>query len=146
MKSNASAREEEVQRFPGRYIDSGKSPIGECCDRIARYVMPFGRTFVITLPAVLISRFRSFAAILPTSPASGRLKRLAARVWLLNAKSVMRWSRSASTSARTRWFAQRSVLEAVARLYLFWRICSTIGSPRELIGPEQTFAVKGRSI
>ena len=33
--------------------------------------MHFGRTFVIALPAVLISRFRSFAAILPTSPASG---------------------------------------------------------------------------
>ena len=32
--------------------------------------MPFGRTFMITLPAVLISRFRSFAAILLTSPAS----------------------------------------------------------------------------
>ena len=38
--------------------------MGACCDRIARYVMPFGRTFVIALPAVLISRFRRF---LPTS-------------------------------------------------------------------------------
>ena len=28
MKSNASAREEEVRRFPGRYIDSVKSPDG----------------------------------------------------------------------------------------------------------------------
>ena len=32
--------------------------------------MPFGRTFVIALPAALISRFRSFAAISPTSPAA----------------------------------------------------------------------------
>ena len=28
MKSNAIAREEEVRRFPRRYIDSGKSPDG----------------------------------------------------------------------------------------------------------------------
>ena len=39
-----------------------------CCDRIARCVMPFGRTFVIALPAVLVYRFMSFAAILPTFP------------------------------------------------------------------------------
>ena len=31
--------------------------------------MPFGRTFVIALPTILISCFRSFAAISPTSPA-----------------------------------------------------------------------------
>ena len=69
--------------------------MGACCDRIARYAMPFGRTFVISLPAVLISHFRSFAAILLTSSALGRL---AARVWLLNAMSVMRWRRLASTN------------------------------------------------
>ena len=51
VKSNATAHEEEVRRFLGRYIDSVKSP-----DRITRYVIPFGRTFVIALPAVLISR------------------------------------------------------------------------------------------
>ena len=28
MKSNATAREEEVRKFPGRYIDSVKSPDG----------------------------------------------------------------------------------------------------------------------
>ena len=45
--------------------------MGECCDRVARCVMLFGRTFGIALPAVLISRFGSFIAILPTFPASG---------------------------------------------------------------------------
>ena len=35
---------------------------------VQRYVMPFGRTFMIALPSVLISRIRSFAAILPASP------------------------------------------------------------------------------
>ena len=88
MKSNATARAEDVQRFPGRYIDSDKTPDGRLLQ--SSRVMLFGRTFVIALPAVLISRLRSFAAILTTSPALGRLKRLAARVWLLNAKSVMR--------------------------------------------------------
>ena len=64
--------------------------MGECCDRVARCVMPFGRTFGIALLALLISCSASFAAISPTSPALGWLKRLVARVWLLNAKSVMR--------------------------------------------------------
>ena len=50
--------------------------------------MPFGRTFGIALPAVLISCSGSFVDILPTSPALGWLKRLVARVWLLNAKSL----------------------------------------------------------
>ena len=80
-------------------ISIPSSPLmGTCCDRFARYVMPFGRTFVIALPAVLISHFSSFAAILPTFPSLGRQKQLAVRVWFLNAKSVMRWSRSASTN------------------------------------------------
>ena len=64
--------------------------MGDCCDQVARFVTPFGRTFGIALPVVLISRSGSFVAILPTSPTLGWLKRLAARVWLLNAKSVTR--------------------------------------------------------
>ena len=82
VKTNATAREEEVRSFTDRYINSVKSPDGrvlqsnrEICD-----VMPFECTFVIALPAVLIFRSRSFAAISPTSPVLGRLKRLAARV------------------------------------------------------------------
>ena len=43
--------------------------MGACCERIARFAIPFGRTFVIALPTVLISRFRSFAVILPTEAA-----------------------------------------------------------------------------
>ena len=78
VKSNVTAREEEVRRFPGRYIDSVK--MDACCDRITRCVMPFGGTFEISLPAVLTSRFRSFAAILPTSPASERPKWLVVRL------------------------------------------------------------------
>ena len=64
VKKNSTARE-EVRRFPDRYIDSVKTPD----ERVLRSnrEMPFGRTFVIALPAVLISRFRSFAAISPTS-------------------------------------------------------------------------------
>ena len=87
MKSNATVRE-EVQRFPDRYIDSVKPPDGQLLQSNGK--MPFRRTFVIALPAVLISPFRNFAAILPTSPAMGWLKQLVASVWLLNAKSGMR--------------------------------------------------------
>ena len=105
---------------------------GVCCDRIVRYVTPFGRTFGIALPAALISRSGSFVAIWPTSPVLGRLKRLAARVWLLNAKSVMRWSRSASTSRRDKMVCPTKCTWGCRTcLCLFWRICSTIGSPRE---------------
>ena len=39
---------------------------GVCCDRVVRYVTPFGRTFGIALPAALISRSGSFVAISPT--------------------------------------------------------------------------------
>ena len=44
---------------------------GDCCVRVVRCVMPFGRTFGIALPAALISRSGSFVAILPTSPRLG---------------------------------------------------------------------------
>ena len=64
--------------------------MGDCCDRLVRFVTPFGRTFGIALPAVLVSRSGSFVAVLPTFPALGWLRRLAARVWLLNAGSVTR--------------------------------------------------------
>ena len=165
--------------------------------------MPFGRTFVIALPAVLISRFRSFAAISPTYLALGLLKRLVARVRLLNAKSVMRWSRSASsgldglpykvylrmshmfvpilTDMFNHWFAQGAIpgsvskggitllkkggrhvweglddyrpitllyteLKILARVYSLSLACRLQLVISDLIGPEQTYAVKGRSI
>ena len=43
--------------------------MGAWNDRIARCMTPFDHTFEIALSAVLICRFRSFAAISPTSPA-----------------------------------------------------------------------------
>ena len=63
VKSNATAREEEVRRFPGRYIDFVKSPDG----RVLRsnHEIPFGRNFVIALPAVLLQEFRSYLADSP---------------------------------------------------------------------------------
>ena len=174
---------------------------GDCCDRVARYVMPFGRTFGIALTAALISRSGSFVAISPTSPALGQLKRLAAREWLLNAKPVMRWSRSASTSHRgldglpyevylrmshmfvpiltdmfNHWFAQGAIPGSVTKGVItllkkggrhVWeglddyrpitllntelKILAKVFANclqlviSDLIGPEQTFAVKGRS-
>ena len=91
VKSNATAREEEVRKVPRSVHRICQDPgRASCCDQVVRYVTPFGCTFGIALPAALISRSGSFVAILPTSPVLGRLKRLAARVWLLNAKSVMR--------------------------------------------------------
>ena len=98
VKSNATAK--KCEGFPIGTSLLSRARTGDYYNRVARYVMPFGRTFGIALPAALISRSGCFAAISPTFPALGRLKQLAARVWLLNAKSVMRLSRSASTSRR----------------------------------------------
>ena len=68
MKSNATAREEEVRRFLGRYIDSVKSPDGRVlrsnreirdafrvhfCDRFAR------------CPDLPLQEFRSYLADFP---------------------------------------------------------------------------------
>ena len=159
--------------------------------------MPFARTFVIVLPAVLISLFRSFAAILPTSPAFGRLKRLVAKVWSLNALKQVGLNKSPGldglpykvylrishmivpilTDKFNRWFAQGaipgSVTKGVITLLkkggrLVWeglddyRVITLLKTELkilarvlanhlqiitcDLIGPEQTFAVKGRSI
>ena len=124
VKSNTTVREEEVRRFPDQ--------MSACCDQIARCMMPFGRTFMIALPTVLISRFRSFAAILPTSITSGWLKRLVTRMWLLNAKSAMHWSRSATTNRQDLMVCPTKCTWGCRTcLYLFWWICSTIGLPRE---------------
>ena len=71
VKSDATA----CEVFPIGISILSRLQMGDCCDRIARCVMLFGHTFVIALPAVLISGFRSFAAILPTSPALGWLRR-----------------------------------------------------------------------
>ena len=90
VKSNATAREEEVRRFPDRYIASVKTPDGRLLRSGREIRDAFRAHFRIALPAALISRSGSFVDILPTSPVLGWLKRLAARVWLLNAKSVMR--------------------------------------------------------
>ena len=82
VKSNVSAREEELRRFPDQYIGIlilSSLRMGACCERMARYVITFLVHFHDRFPAVLICCFRSFAAILPTSPVLGRSKRLAAR-------------------------------------------------------------------
>ena len=71
VKSNATAREEEEEGSPIGISLLLRPRMGDCCDRVARCVMPFGRTFGIALPAALISRSGSFVAISPTSPALG---------------------------------------------------------------------------
>ena len=84
VKTNATAREEKMRRFPDRYIDTVKSPDGRVlqanrCDAFrAHFRDRFARC-----PDLPLQEFRSYLADFPR-------KRLVARVWLLNAKSVMR--------------------------------------------------------
>ena len=85
VKSNETAREEEVRRFPDRYIASVKTPDGRLL-RSTREIRDAFRAHFRDR----FARSGSFVAISPTSPAFGRLKRLVVRVWLLNAKFVMR--------------------------------------------------------
>ena len=53
-----------------------------------RYVKPSGCIFMIVLPTYLITRIRSFAGILPTSPAFRRRKQLFTKGWLQSVKSA----------------------------------------------------------
>ena len=76
--------------FPHRCIESVKFPDGgvlwfnsEICDAFRV------RIFFISLPACLISCFRSFAVILPISSAFERRKQLPVNVWLQNGNSKM---------------------------------------------------------
>ena len=90
VKSNATAREEEVRRFPERYIASVKTPDG-CLLRSGREIRDaFRAHFRDRFARCTDLPLREFRSYLADFPALGRLKRLAAGVWLLNAKSVTR--------------------------------------------------------
>ena len=173
--------------------------MGACCDRLTRCVMPFGCTFVIALPAVLISRFRSFVAILPTPPASGRLKWLVAitECEVRDALKQVGLNKSPGlyglpyevylrllhmfvpilTDMFNHWFAQGAIPGSVTKGVITllkkgdWHVWEGLDDYRpitllntelkiwarvlanrlqlvicDLVGPELTFAVKGRSI
>ena len=64
MKSNATAREEEVRRFPGRYIDSVKSPEGRLL-RSNREIRAHFRDRLARGPDLLLQEFRSYLADFP---------------------------------------------------------------------------------
>ena len=89
VKTNATTRE-EVRRFPDRYIDSVKTPDGrlqrsshEMRDAFrAHFRDRFARCTDLTL--------REFRSYLADFHRLGGLKRLVARVWSLNAKSMTR--------------------------------------------------------
>ena len=63
VKCNVFVREEEVRRFPHRYIEFFKFLDGHALGRIVRCTMPFGRTFVIALLAV--HEFHSYLTDFP---------------------------------------------------------------------------------
>ena len=103
-----------------------KKMLSFCSGRVPIYVHPcFYRSLKLKYPS-------RFSAILLTSPTLERPKRLAARGWLLNTKSMMRWSRSASTNRQDQMvYPTKCTWGCCTCLCIFWKICSTIGSPRE---------------
>ncbi len=109
--------------------------------------MPFGRTFGIALPAALISRSGSFVAISPTSPvfnhwfAQGAIPGSVTKGVITLLKKGCRhvWEGLDDYRPITLLNTELKILARV----LANRLQLVIS---DLIGPEQTFAVKGRSI
>ena len=68
VKSNATAREEEVRRFPDRYIDSVKTPDGRLlrssCEMRDAFRAHFRDRFVCR-PDLPLQEFRSYLADFP---------------------------------------------------------------------------------
>ena len=86
MKTNATAREEEMRNILDRYIDSVKTPDGRVQRSNREMRDAFWAHFrdrFARCPDLPLQEFHSCLADLP-------LKQLVVRVWLLNAKSVMR--------------------------------------------------------
>ena len=90
VKSNVTAREEEVRRFPDRYIDSVKTPDGRLLRSSGEMRDAFRALFRDRFARCTDLPLREFHSYLADFPALGWLKRLVARVWLLNVKSVTR--------------------------------------------------------
>ena len=68
VKLNATAREEEVRRFPGRYIDSVKSPDGRVLQSNREIRDAFRAHFrdrFARCPVLLLREFRSYLADFP---------------------------------------------------------------------------------
>ena len=63
VKCNAFCMRKKCEDFPIGASISSSLRIGTRYSRIVRCATPFGRTFVVALPAILTFRFRSFAAI-----------------------------------------------------------------------------------
>ena len=85
MKTNATVREEEVRKFPDRYIDSVKTPNGRMLQSSLEMRDAFRAHFhdrFARCPDLPLQEFHSYLADFP------RLG--VARLWLLNGKSVMR--------------------------------------------------------
>ena len=202
MKTNATAREEEVRRFPDRYIDSVKTPDG-CVLQSNREMRDAFRAHFRDLfarcPDLPLQEFRSYLADFPrfgvaeAASCEGVVTECKVRDALkqvglnkspgldgLPYKVYLRQSHMfvpILTDMFNHWFAQRAILGSVTKGVItlpkkggkhVWeglddyrpitllntelKILARVLANRlqlvisDLIGPEQTYAVKGRSI
>ena len=112
MKCIMFEYEEEVPRFSHRYIVS----------QVPGWALAMVKAWDAqglsgTLPwSLYLLSWSTGSGVLLTSSAFRKRKQLAASVWLLNTKSVMCWSRLASTITRTWWYSLQSVLEIVTHV------------------------------
>ena len=113
MKLNATAREEEMRRFSDRYSDSVKSPDGRELRSNRKMHDAFRAHFrgrFAGCPDLPLQEFRSYLADFPRLGAAEEpsCEGVITECEVRNALKQV---------ARTRWFTQRSVLEAAAHIY-----------------------------
>ena len=128
MKCNTLVSEGEVRRFPFRHIESVKSPdgrvLGSNREMHNAHRVHFRDRFA-RCPDIPVQEFRSyltdFLRLREAEAASceGLVYGCVELVGLSNRPDLMVYPTNCTWRCRT-------------FLWLFWRICSTIGSPREL--------------
>ena len=99
VKCNAFTREKEARRFPHRYIEFVKSPDEHTLQSNSEMPGVFqvhNHDHFACRPDLQVQDFHSFLA--DFLRLGWGWKRLAVRVWILNAKPVSCWSSSVSTS------------------------------------------------
>ena len=124
VESNATAREEEVRRFPNRYIASVKTA-DERLLRSNREMRDAFRDRFARCPDLPIREFRSYLADLPRLGVAeaASCEGVVTECEVRDALKHVGLNKSPGLDGLPN--------EVYLRMSLFWRMCSTIGSPRE---------------
>ena len=147
VKCNALAREEEVQRFPFRHIKSGKSTDRRVLGSIREMRDAFRTHFrdrFARCPDLQVREFRSYLTDFPRlrEAEAARFEGLVTEYKLCDALKQVGLNKSPDLMV----YPTKSTWGCRACLCLFWRMCSTIGSPRRLAGLEGASRLRRTSL